>query len=335
MLKLSAKRIFCFRRVVLCTILLSLLPVTMPGPKEQIPTFDARVDLVSLDVEVLDAAGNPATDLVKDDFIVKEDGTLMPIMNFSRLSDRPVSSAILLDTSAIELEKLSKAKQFIIEIIHRLGHDDDICLYSFDNRNVYREVGFTKDRTLVTAALDNISTLPNSSGGIIRDLLGLESKARGPHGILHELFGYLPPSGLGVDLALQSLREGSHSKRALIFISNRFRGLGPATVEHVQNSGCTLMTLGFTNKTAIILSVGDLINKRQFMRESGGRQFSAETDDITGVSRSIVYSLKNYYSIGYQTKIIPGDERPRHIKVSIPRGEYAINARRSYIPKSK
>ena len=116
---------------------------------------------------------------------------------------------------------------------------------------------------------------------------------------------------------IQSLRNGSHAKRALIFISNRFRGLGPATVEHVQNSGCTLMTLGFTNKTAIILSVGDLINKRQFMRESGGRRFSAETDDITGVSPSIVYSLKNYYSIGYQTKIIPDDEKPRHIKVSI------------------
>ncbi len=94
------------------------------------------------------------------------------------------------------------------------------------------------------------------------------------------------------------------------------------------------MTLGFTNKTAIILSVGDLINKRQFMRESGGRRFSAETDDITGVSPSIVYSLKNYYSIGYQTKIIPDDEKPRHIKVSIQKGKYTINARRSYIPKS-
>jgi hypothetical protein len=230
---------------------------------------------------------------------------------------------------------LSKAKQFIIEIIHRLGHDDDICLYSFDNRNVYREVAFTKDRALVNAALDNISTLSNSSGGIIKDLFGIGSNAIGSHGILHELFGSLPPSGLGVDLALRSLREGSHPKRALIFISNRFRGLGPATVEHVQNSGCTLMTLGFTNKTAIILSVGDLINKRQFMRESGGRQFSAETNDIAGVSRSIVYSLKNYYSIGYSTKIIPGDEKPRHIKVSIPKGEYTINARRSYIPKSK
>jgi hypothetical protein len=60
---------------------------------EPVPQFNARVDLVSLDVEVLDAAGNPATDLVKEDFIIKEDGTPMPIMNFSRLSDRPVNSS--------------------------------------------------------------------------------------------------------------------------------------------------------------------------------------------------------------------------------------------------
>lgn len=82
MLKLALKKLFPLRRAVLCMILLSLLPVAITEPKEQIPKFKARVDLVSLDVEVLDAEGNPATDLVKDDFLIKEDGTPMPIMNF-------------------------------------------------------------------------------------------------------------------------------------------------------------------------------------------------------------------------------------------------------------
>jgi VWFA-related protein len=298
-------------------LFLLALPLTMAAQRDRIPKFNARVDLVSLDVEVLDAAGNPVKDLVQDDFVVKENGKPMPITNFARLADKPVSLAILLDTSAIELKKLNIAKQFVFQIIYMLGRDDDICLYTLDNRDANLEVKFTKDRAPLVSALENISVPSKSSGGI-----------------LHELLGGMPRTALGIDLALHSLRDSAHTKKALLVISNRFRGLGPVTVEHVQDSGCTLLTLGFDNKAAVIVSMGgDRISRTQMMRESGGRQFSGETEDVGGVSRAIAYSLKNYYSIAYQTEIMPGDEKPRHIKVLVPERKYTINARRSFIPK--
>jgi Ca-activated chloride channel family protein len=280
------------------------------------PQFEVQVDMVSIDVEVLDDAGNPVTNLQKEDFLVKEDGKPVKITHFAVLRDRRVSLAILLDTSTIKQDKLTISKRFISHIIHLLDRQDDLCFYSFDKKKVYLEADFSTDRIPILRALDNI---------------GVPSRRAG--GFLSELFGADPPTGLGIDLSLRSLRDSLHAKKALLVISNRFRGLGPATVEHVQMSGCTLLTLGFDNKSAAIVTMGgDLISKKELMRESGGREFSAETEDIRGTSRAIAASLKNYYSIGYRTNVEPGDKKRRKIEVRIPDREYKINARRSYVP---
>jgi VWFA-related protein len=295
------------------------LALGVPAQKEQLPRYNVRVNVVSLDVEVLDRAGKPVLGLAKKDFVVREDGKAMELTNFARLQDRPVSLAIVLDTSAISLEKLNSAKQFVFQLIHLLSRDDDICLYTFDARDAHLEQDFTKDRLLLVDALENISVPAHGSGGM-----------------LAELFGGQPPTALGIDLALLNLRKTNNGKKALLIISNRFRGLGPATVDHVQDSGFTLLTLGFSNKAALLVTMGgDQISKKQLMRESGGRQFSADTTDITGVCRAIAYSLKNYYALSYLTQIGPNDEKPRHINVLIPGHDHVINARRSYIPKEK
>jgi VWFA-related protein len=272
---------------------------------------------VSLDVEVLERSGAPVVNLEQKDFRVMEDGEPMEITNFARLHDRPVSLAVVLDTSAISLEKLNKAKEFIFQLIYLLGHNDDICLYSFDSKDAYLEQDFTDDRLPLVNALENISVPSHGSGGILKELLGAD-----------------PRTGLGIDLALLKLEKTRSGKKALLVISNRFRGLGPATVEHVQESGCTLLTLGFSNKSALLVTLGgDQISKKKLMRESGGRQFSADSEDIGSVCRSIAYSLKNYYALAYLTEVGKGSEKPRRIEVRIPGHDYVINARRSYTPK--
>ena len=66
------------------------------------------------------------------------------------------------------------------------------------------------------------------------------------------------------------------------------------------------------------------------MRESGGRRFSAETDDMTGVCWKIAFSLKNYYSLGYLIEMNPDDKKPRRLSVQVPGHPYTINYRRTY-----
>jgi hypothetical protein len=180
------------------------------------------------------------------------------------------------------------------------------------------ESDFSTNRFRILDALDNIYVPSKRSSGILTGILGED-----------------PLTGLGIDLALRSLRTSAHPKKALLVISNRFKGLGPVLVERVRESGGTLLTLGFKmNKAETINRGWDWIYRKQLMRESGGRKFSAETEDINGVSRSIVTSLKNYYSIGYQTEIKPNDKKLRRIEVQVPGHKYTINARRGYLPNS-
>jgi hypothetical protein len=69
------------------------------------------------------------------------------------------------------------------------------------------------------------------------------------------------------------------------------------------------------------------------MKESGGRQFSAETEDVTRVSRAIAYSLKNYYALSFVTESDKAKDKSRSIRVRVPKQpQLLINARRSYIP---
>jgi VWFA-related protein len=298
-------------------ILLLRLPASVPAQQTGTnPQFSVHVNTVSVDVEVLDDEGNSVLGLTQNDFQAREDGRLMEITSFSQLTDRPVSLSIVLDTSSIQLEKLSLAKEYIFQMLHLFNRQDELSLFSFDSRDAYLEADLSTDRKLIINALDNISV-----------------PSRGASGLAKELLGPIPPTGLGIDLALQNLRKGLHPKKALLVISNRFRGLGPETVNHVRDSGCMLLTLSFNNKAgAIITAAGDGISRKQLMRESGGRRFSAETADISGNCRAIVSSLKNYYSIGYQTEITPEDQKRRHIEIQIPGHKYIINARRSYLP---
>ncbi len=304
-------------RVLTALLACQLVGLAEQDQKGQQPRFGVRVNLVSLDVEVLDPLGNPVAGLTREDFTVKENSRPVEITNFAWLDDRPVSLAMVLDTSAISPDKLANLKRFIRELAYVLAATDDLCLYSFDSRDAYLEMDFTARRRLLLDALDNIGVPSHGSGGIMK-----------------ELFGTQPPTGLAIDIALNKLRKTTNGKKALLLISNRFRGLGPATVEHVQESGSTLLTLGYDNKTALLITLGgDQISKHQLMKESGGRKFSAETDDIEGVCRKIAFSLKNYYSLGYLTESNPDEKKPRHLEVQVPGHPYTINYRRSYSGK--
>jgi VWFA-related protein len=288
------------------------------GQKEpEQPKFGVRVDLVSLDIEVLDRNGNLIQGLTRPDFIVEENGKQMEISHFALSTGGPVSLVVVLDTSALSTDQLGVCKEFLMIFAHKLDHSDELCLYSFNSNKAYLEQDLTTDRPLLMRALDNIGV-----------------PSRKAPGILIELFDNSPPTGLAIDLGLKKLREAHNQKKALLLISNRFRGLGPATVEHVQQSGCTLLTLAFPHKTTMIVSLGgDEISSRQLMRESGGRRFSINSKDIAQLSGQVASSLKNYYSIGYMTEIAIGDKKPRKIQVRVPGRKCKVHFRRTYIPK--
>jgi VWFA-related protein len=300
-------------------IVLLLVIIGSPHVRAQKETtqhqINVQVNLVSLDVEALDRNGNHVWGLTKPDFVVEENGRPMEITNFAVSRDRPISLAAVLDTSALSVEQLIICKTYLRTISHDLDHSDELCLYSYDSRDAHLEQDFTSAMKPIWDALDNIGVLSNQKGGLMM-----------------AMFGATPPTGLAVDIALHKLEEAHNKKRALLLISNRFSGTGPVTVEHIQQSGCILLTLAFPHKASLVLQSGDAISMHQLMKESGGRRFSAKAQDIEDVCRQMLYSLKNYYSIGYLTKVQANDKKPRKIKIRIPQHSYKTNFRHTYIP---
>jgi VWFA-related protein len=311
-----SRDLFVPMRNIQWTVLFLFIPWNLSAQKEpEYPKYGVQVNLVSLDVEVFDRDGNHILGLKKSDFVVEENGTPMEISNFAVSTDRPVSLAAVLDTSALSVEQLIVCKTFLRTLAYDLDRNDELCLYSFDSRDAYLEQDFTSKMKPLWDALDNIGVPSDQSGGL-----------------LIALFGKAPPTGLAIDKALQKLEKTRNGKKALLLISNRFNGTGPATVEHIQRSGCTFLTLAFSHKASMVVQFGDAISTRQLMRESGGRRFSAESPDIKDVCREIMYSLKNYYSIGYIIKAPSDDKKPRKIQIRIPKHSYKVNYRRTIIP---
>ncbi len=276
----------------------------------------ARVDLVSLDVDVRDREGNHVGGLAATEFVLKENGKAVEVAHFVEHANRSVSLVFVLDTSGMTRQQMIVAKQYISRISHLLDPEDEIALYTFDVRDAWLDMDYTRDRTVLTERLSQIDV----------------PSRRGPS-IIRSLFGRTPKTGLGIDLGLAKGQEGKNDKKAVMVISDRFKGLGPATVDHVRESGITLVTLNFGNKTEAVVGLGgDLISRRALLNESGGRQFAADGEETGTISHAVVRALKQHYTLGYLTTIAPGDDQRRKLEVSVPGRNFEVRARRSFVP---
>jgi hypothetical protein len=284
-------------------------------PQKQKPQFRVQVNLVSLDVEVLDQQGKPVDKLDRNDLVVKENGSEVEISNFSRLSDLSLSLVVSLQTSFMRQDNLGIAKDAILQLIHLLKPEDEICLYSFDQKDAYLEQAFTRDRSKLADALDNI---------------GVTSGSRRPNRWVRG-FAVPPQAGLGVDLGLAEAKRGIYRRKALLFIGDRVESLGPSTLEHAQASGCALIALGFTREAKERLTlIGEQAGSEELILGDGETQTSDNDGNVTELCRTIAHLLMSRYSITYHTPL-PESASARHIEVLIPGHDYRVLARRSYV----
>jgi hypothetical protein len=300
--------------VVAIAILALLLPHSYSQKKN--PQFSVEVNVVSLDVEVLDPRGRAIQDLHQSDFVVKENGARVEISNFAMLSDLSLSVVVALGTGFMPQKNLSLAKNAILQLIHMLKPEDEICFYTFDQKDAYLEQAFTRDRPEIIRALDNI---------------GVSSRSRRP-GKFVGSFATPPQVGLGIDLGLAAAKKGIYKRKALLLIRDRVESLGPASLEHVRESGCSLIALGFSEDSQNRLAlISDQSGEKQLILGPGAGRASDENRDVTELCRTIVHLLLSRYSITYYTHLQEG-KGIRNIEVLVPGRNCRVLAQRSYIP---
>ncbi len=115
--------------------------------------FEARVNLVTLDVTVTDKRDKYISGLDKDDFRVYEDGALQAITHFTQ-EERPLVIGLLLDSSgSMGGLKIIRAKAGAKKFIRTLKDDEDAFIIDFDSEvKVIQD--FTSDKGKLLTAID-------------------------------------------------------------------------------------------------------------------------------------------------------------------------------------
>jgi VWFA-related protein len=122
--------------------------------------FSTDVKVVNMYATVRDKKGSIVRNLVKDDFILQEDGRPQVIKYFSQQTDQPLTLGLLVDTSGSQRRVLAKerdASRTFIEQVLREGKDQTFLVH-FDF-----EVELLQDLTPSKKKLEDALDLLNSS----------------------------------------------------------------------------------------------------------------------------------------------------------------------------
>ncbi len=114
-----------------------------------------ETDLVVSDVLVTDQKGNIISDLKKDDFVVKEDGTPQTIEVFSRGESAtvPRSIVLILDCGLPQGPYLKKSIEATKTLVDKLASNDKMAIATADLK---LRLDFTQDKTLLKKTLDSL-----------------------------------------------------------------------------------------------------------------------------------------------------------------------------------
>ena len=122
---------------ILCLLLLLSATYSQSGRKPsttqqpgQDETVRLRAEEVLLNVTVMDAYGHQATELVKDEFIVAEDGQRQDIASFL-VSSVPVNVVLMLDASGSVVSEINSLRDAAMHFVNQLGPEDRISVIEF------------------------------------------------------------------------------------------------------------------------------------------------------------------------------------------------------------
>ena len=120
-------------------------------------TFRSSADVVTIQASVRDARGRVVSGLTTNDFEVRDNGQLRPILSIRSDRQSPLSLAILVDMSGSMGvgPKIAMARQAYDAVLAQLRRGlDEVAVYTFD-ASLHERRSFTRDLDTVKGALSD------------------------------------------------------------------------------------------------------------------------------------------------------------------------------------
>jgi Ca-activated chloride channel family protein len=285
---------------------------------QQLPSFRAGVDVVSLSVTVTDGSGRYVTDLTPEQIGVYEDGAKQDIAYFNR-TNAPIALALLLDTSSSMEGKMATAREAAAGFARRLRPQDLGQLIGFAANRVEVLQPFTSDREALERAVGKTAAggatpLYNALYIALKELKKVRAATEQDirrQAIVVFTDGEDTSSLVGFDELLDLARR---SETAIYAIALR----SPLEIE--------ARTYAITDYSL-----------RQLAQQTGGRSlFPTRIDDLAGAYGQIADELAGQYVVGFVSKNTKRDGAWRKLAVRVDREGATARTRLGYFaPASK
>ena len=130
---------------------------------ESTPVFRSDVSVGRIDALVLDRSQHPISGLLKEDFVLRQDGKAIPIREVG-YEDLPVDVLFLLDVSGSMQVHIQRVADAAHEAMAVLGNQDRVGIMVFDTRTRVR-LPFRQDLNEVERKLDDVVRSERFNGG--------------------------------------------------------------------------------------------------------------------------------------------------------------------------
>ncbi|MDT7778540.1 MAG: hypothetical protein QOC99_1052 [Acidobacteriota bacterium] len=300
-----------------------------------------ETDLTNVLFTAVDRNKRFVTSLKQDDIRVLEDGVEQKVFTFQRETDRPLSLAILIDTSASQErtlpEEKSAAQRFVDTVIRQ--QKDEVAVLTFTG-DATLEQGLTGSAARIRRAIDHVEFIPPSGyvgGGVLVGTppISGDNQARAASTAIWDAIWVTSREVLS--------ETSDKTRRAIILITD---GVDTSSREKMSTAVDAAL-----KADAIIYSVGigdsfsfdgvDEGSLRKISERTGGRAyFPRNEDDLRVAFAQIQDELRSQYLIAYsplnkskdgsfrkvQIEVVNPELRKQNMRLTYRQGYFARSA---------
>jgi Ca-activated chloride channel family protein len=253
-------------------------------------------ELVVVPVTVTDSKGQIVNGLQKEHFTLYEDKVQQPIAQFAA-EDAPVSIGLVFDASDSMGPKLQKAREAVAAVLNSANPEDEFFLVQF-NQHPRVVVGMTSEREEIRSRASSI-------------------RAGGSTALLD-----------AVTIALSEMKNASHSRKAIIIISDGEDNASHCSVqelkETVRQADVLIYAIGITDSPVYYSQAwpppkptgSALLN--EITKQTGGRLFEVhKVNELPSIASKISAWLRNQYVLAYTPNSLEKNGQYHRIQVRI------------------
>jgi Ca-activated chloride channel homolog len=260
-----------------------------------------NVDLVQVNVTVTDDWNRIVTGLEKENFLLSEGNQLQQVQNFST-EDAPISLGVIFDMSGSMSDKITKAREAVVEFFKTANPQDEFFMITFSDRPELI-ADFTKSIEDIQGKL--VYTVP-----------------QGRTALLDAIY-----------MGINKMKDAQNTKKALLIISdggdNRSRYTENEIKSMVKEADVQMYAIGLFTAGA---TQPEEIAGPQLLTDvtevTGGRMFTiSNPNELADVATKIGIELRNQYVLSYRpsNKTRDGHWRKIRVKLLPPKGLPHLN----------